>query len=145
AVLAGAGAAHLDGPVHHALVHAPGAPHLVLVGVVHQQHEVEVAVADVAHDGGDERVLVEVRAGGGDALGQAGDRNAHIGGPDLPAGAQRLAGVGGIVAGAPESVALLGVGGPREIRTAVLGGDGADRLGLLGHRRLAAVKLEEQR
>src|SRR5690606_41141471 len=52
--------------------------------------------------------------------------------------------LGGIVAGAPEPVALLGVGGPREVRAAVLGGDGADGFGLLGDRRLAAVKLQEQ-
>ncbi len=83
AVLAGAGSLSGDRAPHQAVVEVDGALQLVRVVRVDEDREVEVAVADVADDRGDQAGGVEVALGLGDRLGEPGDRDAGVGGEAL--------------------------------------------------------------
>jgi hypothetical protein len=106
---------------------------------------VEVPVADVADDRGDQPGRLDVAARLEDALGQPGDRDARVGGEPLRARAQGAAGLVGPVARAPQPPPLALVRRPREAAAAVLGGERPHLRGLRGHLVLAAVELEEER
>ena len=90
---------------------------------VDQKAQVEVAIADMPDQRRDEEAAFEVLLGLENALGQPGDRHAHVGRPDLAARAQRLVGVGHVVARCPQMRALFLLGGPLELAAAVLGGN----------------------
>src|SRR4051812_326451 len=80
AVLAGAGAVHGDRAAHEAVVEGLRPLELGRVVRVHEDRQVEVAVADVADDRRDEAGGVDVALGLVDALGQPADRDAGVGG-----------------------------------------------------------------
>ena len=79
-----------------------------------------------------------------DAVGEARDRHAGVGGEGPRAGPQRHLRPEAVVARLPELGALLGPGRPDEIAAAVVGDDLAEALRLLGDARLRAVELDQQ-
>src|SRR5262249_18846852 len=131
AVLAGAGAFHGERAVDDALVELPRFFQIGFAVRPHQDPAVEVAVADVAEEGNGHRRAGYVLRGLDDALGEARDRHADVGrdgarpGPQLQAGEIRL------VPRSPQAVALLGLGGPLEVHSAVLAGNVLHQLRLL--------------
>jgi hypothetical protein len=82
AMFAGAGAVHADGALGQARGEFLGAGQVLGLVRIGQQHDVEIAVADMA----DQRPLevgglgIEVGEGFGDAIGEARDRHADVGG-----------------------------------------------------------------
>jgi hypothetical protein len=92
AVLAGAGAFQAQRALDQALVERLGELGLLGLRRVHQEHEVEVAVADVAEERHRRDVALHVLHGLVHALGEARNRHADVGrdgaraGPDLQAG-----------------------------------------------------------
>ena len=81
AVLAGAGAAHRQRARDHPLVVVVDLRQLGLAGRIDQVDDVEVAVAGMADQADRERRAGVILLGLDDAVGQAGDRHAHVGRP----------------------------------------------------------------
>src|SRR6266851_10379629 len=131
AVLAGAGAAHRQGARHHAVVERLGARQVGRIVRIDHHGEMEVAVADMADDGGIEAVGYDVLLRLQDAFGEPRDRHAHVGRPHAPAGPRGLGRPSRIVARLPHLAALLGLAGPGEVAAAMFGGDRLHHLGLL--------------
>ena len=92
-----------------------------LAGIEQHEH-VEVAVADVPDDRRDHAFAVELRARLEQAIGEARDRNAGVGGERLLAGRERQRGVVRVVPRLPEPRALLRLRRPLERAAAVLVG-----------------------
>src|SRR5256885_17101075 len=82
------------------------------------------------------RGSLDLLRGFGDALGQARDRHAYVGGYRTRAGLERQAGEVGVVARLPDLRAVFGAGGPLEGEAAVLLGGLPHLLGLLRPPRL---------
>jgi hypothetical protein len=102
AVFAGAGAAHGLGALDEAM--GEGFRSCDLGGRREREAlDVEVAVADVADHGGGKAGAVEIGAGRDDALGEARDGDADVGGEDLRAGAEGAGGVVDVVPRLPEA------------------------------------------
>src|SRR5439155_667188 len=118
AVLAGAGAFHGQRALHQARVEGFGLVHLGPAAGIDQDHEVEVAVADVAEERDRHRGSLDLLRGFGDALGQARDRHAYVGGYRTRAGLELQAGEVGVVARLPDLRAVFGAGGPLEVEPA---------------------------
>ena len=144
AVLAGAGAVHRERAGDQPLVQRLGAGDLVGVGHVERHGEVEIAVADMAHDRRDQPALGDVALGRGHAFGEPRDRHADVGREHAGAGPQRPARPIGVVTRLPELGALLGLGRPVERAAAELGRDLAEPARLLGDAGVAAVEFDEQ-
>src|SRR3979490_2858957 len=85
AVLAGAGAAQRQSARHHAVVQPLGARQVGRVVRIDHHGEMEVAVADMADDGGVEAARDDVLLRLQDAFGKPRDRHADIGRPHAPA------------------------------------------------------------
>ena len=145
AVLARAGAAVRERALDQAGVELLGAGDVLGIVGVDQHAGVEVAIADVADDRGGKTVLGDVRLRRLDAVGQRGDRHAHVGGhPGFP-GHQRPRRVVGPVTGVPQPSPLLFVGGPGEVTPSVLGGEDRRLARLAGDVLFGdSVELEEQ-
>ncbi len=94
----------------------------------------KVAVADMTDDRRENAGSLNVGHGRGDAFGKPRDRHAGVGRDDLDAGAKRLRRPVGIVAGLPETGALLRLDRPLEGAAAALFGDLAEGFRLLAAR-----------
>ena len=145
AVLAGRGAAHRQGAGNHGLIHGDGFRHLRLVQGVDDEDDMEVAVADMADDGGEQSGLVDLAPGLDDAPRQGGDRHADVRRPSLGAGAKRQRRVISVGARPPEALAFFRAAGPAERAAAEILDQRADGLGLFLNAPVRAVELEEQR
>ena len=142
-MLAGAGALHPQRALDQALVELLRDLGLLGLGRVDQQHQMEVAVADMAEKRHRREIVLHVLHCLVHALGEARNRHADVGRHGARARPDLQAGEVSIVARLPELVPLLGLGRPLEVVPAVLAGDRLHRLGLLDHRGLRAVELEE--
>src|SRR5262249_35705197 len=120
AVLAGARPLHRERAIHDALIELPRLFQIGFAVRPHQDLAVEVAVADVAEERDRHRRTSYVLRGLDNALGEARDRNADVGRHGARTGAQLQAGEVRLVARGPEAVALLGLGRPLEVHSAVL-------------------------
>ena len=136
---------HGERAVDQPFVDPVGPGHLVVVTLVGDQHQVEVAVAHVTHDGRDQVVLLDVLLGLDDAFGQAADRHADVRRPHFRPRADRLRRIGRVVAHLPQLVALLLVRRPGERAAAPFVGDRLDHLRLFLGAGLGAVKLVPER
>ena len=143
-MLPGAGPVHGQGTHDQPFVERLATGHVVLVFGVHQQDDVEIAVAHMADDRCQEAAFVDVAAGFEDALGEARDRHADIGGHALRSRLERQAGVIGIVAGLPQAVAVFGLGRPLEFVGAEIAGDGLDNFDLFDDALFGTVEFEKQ-
>jgi hypothetical protein len=120
--------------------------HLALIVRIHDDVQVEVAVADVTNERGDQVRRLQIAPRLEHALGQPRDRNADVGDPRAAAGTKRHRCIERVVPCLPQTRAIFGRGRPLESRTAVLGGDLLhSRRMLLGCHLARAVKFEEQR
>src|SRR5215472_19221544 len=145
AMLAGAGAAHGERAMDHAVIHALGTGHLLgIVGVDHEA-EMEISVSHMADDDSEKLRLHHIALCLEDAFGKARDGHADIGRPSFRARTQGQPCVIGIMARLPEPVPVFGTGRPAEIAGTVIARDGLHGLRLLHHTLLAAVELEEER
>ncbi len=145
AVLAGAGALHLDRPDDHSGHQLPGAHELIGIVRVDQHDRVEVAVADVADDRRHEPRLLDVGPGQENALGQPRDRNADVRAQATGPGSQGQCRLVRPVPRLPQRAALRRIRSPVDVARAECTGE-LDHLGaelLDGGRR--AMKLEEER
>src|SRR4029079_7028277 len=144
AVLAAAGALHEQGalgqPVEKALHRAP----LLGTAGIEQRHDVEIAVADMADDRGEQAGPVDVGARLADASGKGRDWHAHIGGYHLGAWTQAPRRPIGVVARLPELAAVLLALTPGELPSPLLTRDLGEGLDLLARGGGAAVKLEKK-
>src|SRR5690349_12746923 len=68
AVLAGAGAVHGDGTLHHAVIEATRLGQLLGLGRIENEGEMKIAVADMADQHGGDEGLIEIGLGLGDAF-----------------------------------------------------------------------------
>src|SRR5258706_4992825 len=118
-MLARARAFHFYGALHEALVERLGLLELRGVVRVDQEHQVEIAVADVSHERDRRDIGFYVLHGFGHAFGQARDRDADVGGYRAGPRAQLQAGEVGVVAGFPELGAILRTRRPDEVHAAV--------------------------
>src|SRR4051812_29522995 len=143
AVLAGAGAFQAQRALDQALVERLGELGLLRLLRVDQEHEVEVAVADVAEERHRRDVALHVLHGFVHAFGEARDRHAYGGRDRARAGAQLQAGEVGVVPRLPELAALLGLRRPDKIHAAVLLGDRLHRFGLFHYGVFRSMKFEE--
>src|SRR4029079_4220594 len=145
AVLAAAGALHEQGalgePVEKALHRAP----LLGTAGIEQRHDMEIAVADVADDRGEQAGPVDVGARLADASGKGRDRHADIGGLHLGAWTQASRRPICVVAGLPELAAVLLALGPGELPSSLFTRELGEGFDLLARGGGAAVKLEKQR
>jgi len=107
AVFAGAGATHGDGAVGEAGGEGFGRVDLMAVAHVDERAHMEIAVADMADDRGDQAGLGDVGERLLDAVGEARDRRAGVGGERPGAGAQRHLRPKAVVARLPEFTAVL--------------------------------------
>ena len=144
-MLAGACAFHLDRALDQAFIERLGLLELRGVVRIDQEHQVEIAVANVAHQRDWRDIALDVLHRLGHAFGQARDGNANVGGDRTGARAQLQAGEVRVMAGFPEFGAVLRPGRPDEILAAVFLGDLLHHLGLLDNRSRGAVEFEEQR
>src|ERR1700722_15243352 len=143
-VFPGAGAAHGDGAMGEAGGERVRGLDLRLVLHVDQRGHVKIAVADMADDRRDERALLDVVECLLDAIGEAGDRHAGVGGEWPRAGSQRQLRPIGVVTRLPELAAVLGLGGGSERAPAVARRDVAETARLFGNALLGAVELDQE-
>src|SRR6478672_6189984 len=78
AVLSGASAAHRLRAFHQAMYEVLAARHFLVIVDVARQRAVEIAVADMADNRRQQIEAFEVRFGFGHAIGETGNRHAHI-------------------------------------------------------------------
>ena len=108
AMLAGAGSFHAECPLDEPVEEALHLPALLVVGGVDERQNMEIAVADMAHDGGEQPYPINVLAGLADASGKGLDGHADIGRQHLGAGLQPTRCPISVVARLPELGPLLG-------------------------------------
>ena len=143
-MLAGAGAAHGQGPGHQLVVQGFGGDAFFGDVGVQQVAEVEVAVAHMAHQ------KVRQAAGFGfihrfeQAVCQAADGHAGVGADGFAAGAALHGGKVGVVPRRPQPGALFGGAGPFKGIAAKFTGDVLHGFGLLLHAGGRAVELHQQ-
>jgi hypothetical protein len=106
---------------------------------------VEVAVADMAHDGSRYAATLKVLFGLKDALGKAADRHAYVRRPADRTGTQIYRRIIGFVPGLPELRALLGQVRPFELAAAIHAGDLASHGDLFLDVERRAVEFEGRR
>jgi hypothetical protein len=128
AVLAGAGPAHGEGPVHKPLVESHCLREFCSVEGIKQIDHVKVSIANVADDGSRSSFALEVLFGLCDAFGQARDGHADVRRERPRSRSERERGVIGLMASGPESISLLRICGPLEAGSLVRMGDGLDCL-----------------
>ena len=104
----------------------------------------EIAIANVTEQRDRNRDLGDVRVGGRNAFGEAGDRHADIGREAAAARFQLQAGKVGVMAGLPQAAAVFRTGRPFEIGTAQIGGNGLYGFGLFLDAARAAVEFEKE-
>ena len=144
AVLAAAGALHVDRALHQFVIELLGQLALGRDHRVDEVGDVEVAVTDMTDD-------VVLHASGSrsfrscrHALGQLRDRHTGIGAHGAATWLHLRTGKVGVVTRGPELGALFRRRRPLEAGAAELVGDLLNRRGLFGHARRAAVELHQQ-
>ncbi|ABA50808.1 hypothetical protein BURPS1710b_3340 [Burkholderia pseudomallei 1710b] len=145
AVLARAGAAHAQRALDDPVVERLRFGELLGLGRIDEDRDVEVAVADVAHDRTRQRRRVQIGLGFLDARGELRDRHADVGRHRAAAGLQLQHREIRVMARGPEARAILGARRPFEAPAAVLLGERLDLLRLLAHAGFGAVEFEEER
>src|SRR5207253_1296256 len=113
---------------------------------IDDEDQVEIAVAGVAHERGQQRRRAQIRSRLEDALGETGDRYTDVCRPSLAARTHGERGVERVVPRVPQLRARLGCRRPAAIGPAVPGRELLHERGVFGDARVArAVELEEQR
>ena len=146
AVLAGAGAAHVERATHEALHEGFRLGDVVRVARIELRTGMEIAVADVADDRRDNADALGVLDRFGHAIGQPRDRHADVGreARHFRLRLQRLMRPVDVMARLPEFRALLGLGRPVERTAAIAFRQLLEARGLLRHARFRAVEFQKQ-
>src|SRR5208282_2940591 len=144
AMLAGTCSVHRQRALDQAFEESVDARDFLFVVEVHHQPDVEIAVADMADDRGNEITFGAIALRLGDTFGEPRDRNTDVGRQRVGTGAQPALRPIGIVASLPEPRAVLRPHRLLKWTTAEFLRDLAKALRLLGDARLGAVKFQEQ-
>ena len=144
AMLSSTGAAHGKGAHHHPFMQLLCPFIFFRVIFIDQQYQMEIPISDMSDNRGDKIGLLDIPLRLADTFSELGDGHTHIGCPDFPVGTQRLAGICCVMTRLPETVALLGIGGPLEIAPPCIGCQLLNHLSLFFNPLGRAVKFQEE-